>query len=54
MGAAQSGNLRSAGGPSAKLAKEFMDETPVKKRKKFAQVLHGKSSGMKSIKKPHV
>jgi len=50
MGAARSGNLKSAGGPSPAVAKEFMDKTPENKRKKFSHALMKKKhSGMSKL-----
>lgn len=53
MGAARSGNLKSAGGPSPSVAKEFMEKTPESKRRKFASALKKKGkpqhSGMKKL-----
>jgi len=46
MGAARAGNLRSAGGPSPAVAKEFMDKTPEKKRRAFASALKKKKPGL--------
>lgn len=39
MQAAAHGKLRGMGGPSASVAKEFIDKTPKKKRKSFAKAL---------------
>ena len=45
MEAAAHGNLKSAGGPSAGVAKEFLSKTPEKKKKAFAHSLMHKKSG---------
>jgi flagellar motor component MotA len=52
MQAAAHGALKSAGGPSPSVAKEFIEKTPEKKRRQFSQVLRNKmkfKSGMKKL-----
>ena len=39
MQAAAHGNLKSLGGPSPEVAKEFIEKTPEDKRKKFAKAI---------------
>jgi len=50
MEAAAHGNLRSVGGPSPNVAKEFLGKTPESKKKKFASAVH-KKKRMQSLHK---
>jgi len=49
MEAAAHGNMKSAGGPSPSVAKEFLSKTPESKKKKFAHAVRSKMGKKKPV-----